>query len=205
MTEAPVDDDWKQHTTAFDRVRSVATTVSDPKPAAAIADEAHVAENTARDHLERLAEMNVLLKTDDEGTTLYAPDPLHTRMQTLRELLDAHDHDGLLALKVDLQAQIETWQAEYDVDAPTALRTQAAAVETADETRSIQQVAREWELVAYRLDIVDDAIENYATYTRAAVMSTDRTATDRLGPADLDDWETGRRPRLDAMSKTNQQ
>ena len=131
MTEAPGVDDWKQHTTAFDRVQSVATTVSDPKSAADIADEAHVAENTAREHLERLAEMNVLLKTDDQGTTLYAPDPLHTRMQTLRELLDAHDHDGLLALKVDLQAQIETWQAEYDVDSPTALRTQAAAVDPA--------------------------------------------------------------------------
>ena len=99
--------------------------------------------------------------------------------------MDVSEHGDLLTLEANLQAQIETWQAEYDVDAPTGLREQAAAVETADETRSILQTAREWELVAYRLDIVDDAIENYATYTRAAV------GVDRLGPADPDDRGPG--------------
>lgn len=166
MSDTSGVEEWKQHTTAFDRVRSVATTVSTPQPAAAIADEAAVADNTARDHLERLAEMNVLLKTEDRGTTMYAPDPLHTRMQTLRELLDAHDHDGLLALKADLQAEIESWQDTHGVDSPTELRQRAAEADTAAETREIKEVAREWELVAYRLAIVDDAIENYATYTQ---------------------------------------
>lgn len=46
-------------------------------------------------------------------------------------------------------------------------------------------------MVAYRLEIVDDAIENYATYTRAAAMSTAQTVTDRFGPEDPDDWEPG--------------
>ena len=164
--DAPGVDAWKRNTTAFDRVQSVASTVSEPQPASAIADEAHVAENTARDHLERLAGMNVLLKTDRDGTALYAPDPLHTRMQTLRELLEAHDHDGLLDLKADLQAEIETWQSTYDVASPVDLREQAADTDSAVATREIRQAAREWELVDYLLDIVDDAIENYATYTR---------------------------------------
>ena len=166
MTEnAPGVDAWKQQTSAFDRVRSVAGTVSQPQPAAYIAEEAHVAENTARDHLERLAEMNVLLKTDREGTTMYAPDPLHTRMQTLRDLLDSHDHDGLLELQADLQERIETWQDSYDLTSPEALREQAADADSAAETREIRQTARDWELVAYRLQIVGDAIENYTTYT----------------------------------------
>ena len=164
--DAPGVDEWKRHTTAFDRVQSVASSVSEPKPAAYIATEAHVAENTARDHLERLAGMNVLLKTDRDGTALYAPDPLHTRMQTLRDLLEAHDHDGLLDLKADLQAEIETWQERYDATSPVDLREQAADTDDAAATREIRQAAREWELVDYRLDIVEDAIENYVTYTR---------------------------------------
>jgi predicted nucleic acid-binding Zn ribbon protein len=164
--DAPGVDAWKRNTSAFDRVQSVASTVSEPQPAAAIADEARVAENTARDHLERLAEMNVLLKTDDGGTTTYAPDPLHTRMQTLRDLLDAHDHNGLVDLKVDLQEQIETWQDSHGVRSPEELREQAADTDDAATTREIQATAREWELVDYRLDIVEDAIANYSTYTR---------------------------------------
>ena len=46
-------------------------------------------------------------------------------------------------------------------------------------------------MVAYRLEIVDDAIENYATYTRAAAMSTAQTVTDRFGPEDPDEWGPG--------------
>jgi hypothetical protein len=144
--DAPGVDAWKRNTSAFDRVQSVASTVSEPQPAAAIADEARVAENTARDHLERLAEMNVLLKTDDGGTTTYAPDPLD--------------------LKVDLQEQIETWQDSHGVRSPEELREQAADTDDAATTREIQATAREWELVDYRLDIVEDAIANYSTYTR---------------------------------------
>ncbi|WP_425494254.1 DUF7342 family protein [Natronobiforma cellulositropha] len=37
-----------------------------------MADEAHVAENTARDHLERLVALDVLQKTDQDGTAVYS-------------------------------------------------------------------------------------------------------------------------------------
>lgn len=67
---------WKEHTSAFDRVRSVANTLSQPRPASYIADEADIAENTARDHFERLVDLSILLKSEREGTTLYSPDPL---------------------------------------------------------------------------------------------------------------------------------
>jgi Rad3-related DNA helicase len=159
-------DAWKEHTSAFDRVQAIASTESRPRPASYIADEAHVAENTARDHLERLVDLNVLLKSDREGTTVYSPDPLHTRMQTLRELVERHDHDGLIRLKTELQERVEKWRDEYDVGSPDELRERAAGTETAAETREILETADGWELVSYRLDIVEDAIENYATYSR---------------------------------------
>lgn len=166
MTEDAGVDAWKAETSAFDRVRSVVETVSQPHSAAEIADEAAVAENTARDHLDRLVEMNVLLAHDHGGTTTYAPDPLHARAQALRDLLDDHDHDALVDLKADLQDRIEAWRDEYGVDSPDALRERAADTDAAAETRAVQQTARDWDLVAYRLDVVEDAIENYAAYSR---------------------------------------
>lgn len=164
--EAPGIEAWKEQASAFDRVRSVADTVSQPRTASHIAAEAHVAENTARDHLERLVDMNVLLKSDYEGTTTYSPDPLHTRMQTLRDLLDSHDHDDLIRLKAEMQEQVETWCDEYEVGSPDELRERAAETDDASETRNVLKTANDWELVLYRVGIVDDAIENYATYGR---------------------------------------
>lgn len=167
MTEsAPGVDAWTEETSAFDRVQSVASTLSKPRSASDVADEASVAENTARDHLQRLVDLNVLRTATREGTTLYAPDPLHTRMQTLRELLDQHDRDELLELKADLQSRIEGWRDEYDAESPAELRERGAHTDTATRTREINQTAADWELLAYRLSIVEEAIENYTTFTR---------------------------------------
>lgn len=164
--EAPGVEAWKKQTSAFDRVRSVAGTVSGPQPVSYIATEAHVAENTARSHLERLVEMNVLMKRDIGGAAMYEPDPLHTRVQTLRDLLDEYDHDGLLQLKAELQEQVETWAREYGVESPEALRRRAAESDDAAETREIRETANDWALLLYRLDIVEQAIENYTAYSR---------------------------------------
>lgn len=164
--DAPGVDTWKEHASAFDRVRSIASTLSQPRPASHIADEAHVAENTAREHLERLVEMNVLLKSDRKGAKIYSPDPLHTRMQTLRDLLETHDHDGLIELKAEMQEEIDALQVEYGAESPDELREHAAETDDAAETREIRQTANDWDLLLYRLNIVEDAVENYATYSR---------------------------------------
>jgi len=156
---------WKEQTTAFDRVRSVAQTVTEPRPVSWIAEGAAVSENTARDHLQRLVEMNVLRAFEEGTTTTYAPDPLHTRMQTLRELIDEYDHDGLIELKEELQRDIQSYQDEYGVDSPEERRALAAETETADETATIRQTADDWELTVYRLGIVEEAIENYTAYS----------------------------------------
>lgn len=157
---------WKEHTSAFDRVQSIASTVSQPRPASYIAEEAHVAENTARNHLERLVDLTVLLKSEQNGTTQYSPDPLHTRMQTLRELLEQHDRDGLIELKADLQSQIAEWRDEHGVESPAELRSRAAESDTAPQTRKIRTAASDWKLAEYRLSILEDAIENYTTYSQ---------------------------------------
>ena len=166
MTDrSPGVETWREHTTAFDRVQSVSTTVSKPRPASHIADEAHVAENTARNHLERLVDLSVLLKTERNDGTLYSPDPLHVRIRTVRDLLEEHDRDGLIDLKIELQSRIEDWETDYSVDAPDDLRSRAAETDTASRTRELKRTAGDWELACYRLSVLEDAIENYETYT----------------------------------------
>ena len=172
MTDAPGTDVWRENTSAFDRVRSIAVTLSQPRTADWIAEEALVAGNTARDHLQRLVEMNVLQTVSGEQATLYQPDPLYTRMRALRDLLDDRDRDDLIQLRADLQEQIESWQHEYDIDSPDTLRERAAHVKTAAETREVWQVASDWDIVQYRLHLIEDAIEHYSDYSGTAPVPT---------------------------------
>ena len=171
MTDDPGVERWKNHQSAFDRVRGVAVTLSRPRSAVWIAEQAHVAENTARTHLKRLVEMNVLRETQGEDAVTYRLDPLYRRMCTLRELLDGRDRDDLLDLRADLQEQIETWQTEYGADSAEALREQAATTETAALTRKLRRTANDWDVVRYRLRLVEEAIERYPEYTDAGTAS----------------------------------
>lgn len=161
-------DEWAANETAFDRVRSVAVTLSQPRTADWIAEQAAVAGNTARNHLERLVEMNVIEAIDHGDVTRYRPDPLYTRMRALRELLDGRDRDDLVELRAELQAQVETWQEAYGADSPDALREQAATAEPADRIRELRRTANDWELVRYRLGLVAEAIERYVEYSGTA-------------------------------------
>lgn len=165
MTDRPGLETWKTHQSAFDRVRSIAVTLTRPRSAAWIAEEAAVAENTARDHLRRLVEMNVLREVAGENATCYEPDPLYVRMRALRELLDGRTRSDLLDLRADLQEQVETWRDEYDVDSPAELRALAADTDSATETRDLRRTAADWEIVAYRLGLVAEAIEHHSEYT----------------------------------------
>lgn len=155
---------WKEHQSAFDRVRAVAVTVSEPQSADWVAEQAHVAGNTARDHLQRLVEMNVLRTATGGTATQYEPDPLYTRMQALRDLLDNRTRDDLLELRGDLQEQVEEWQAEYGVDSSNELRERAAHANTSETTREMRRTANDWDIIAYRLQLVEDAIEHYSDY-----------------------------------------
>lgn len=155
---------WKNHTTAFDRVRSIVEALDQARTAQYIADAAAVSETTAHNHLKRLAEMNVIRTVTGEDATRYEPDPLYARFRTLRELIEEHDHEELLELKADLQRRIADTKQQYEADSPTDLREQATQTETAAETMELIEAASEWALARYHLSIVDDAIDNYTEY-----------------------------------------
>ncbi|MEZ3162278.1 DUF7342 family protein [Halorubrum miltondacostae] len=117
---------WVDQTTAYDRVRSIGSTVSQPRSVQYIASEARVSEVTAREYLDRLTDLGVLLKSEKEETPVYSPDPLHTRLMGIRELLEQNDQEDLIEMRSEIKADSET---------------------------------RDSGLVAYRLSLIEDAIE----------------------------------------------
>jgi predicted ArsR family transcriptional regulator len=157
---------WKDHTTAFDRVRSVALSVSAPRSASRIGDEALVAENTARRHLERLVDLHILT-TDTTGSTVtYYPDPVYIRTRDLRELVIEHDRDELTELAASLKADVESWKDDYNVVSPDELRSTAAGKKTsANEAVKRRHTASDWELTRYRLSLIEDALSRYDEYS----------------------------------------
>lgn len=146
---------WKEETSASDRVRSVSGSLSQPRSVSWIADQAAVPKTTARRHLDRLAETGILGRREYCGTTTYAPNQLHDKTRTIRELRKESDNEGLVQLKEELQKQIDSWRDEHSVNSPGELRK----LDTGVESQDIRRTANSWELIRYRLEIVEIAIE----------------------------------------------
>jgi len=157
---------WKEHASAFDRVKSVTMTLSEPRSAPWIAERAVVSPNTARDHLRRLIDLGVVTENDEGGTRHYYPDPLYTRLRDIRELLEETTKQELSEQAAALKHDIATWKAEYDADSPDGLREQAAADNvSAEQAYELTRTASDWELTRYHLSVIQDAIRNYDTWT----------------------------------------
>lgn len=163
---------WVEQTSAFDRVKSVVLTLSSPQTAAWIAEEAHVSENTARSHLTRLADLGILATSTTEQGAGYVPDSIYTRSQDIRELIQQNTEDQLATQAVELQEELATYTATYDVDSPAALRISIAEADVSPETaRDRLEAVSDWEYAQYRLSVVRDALEHYDTYSSSRPAS----------------------------------
>lgn len=157
---------WKDRTTGFDRVQSVAFALQEPRTAGWIADEAHVSEPTTRDHLSRLVDLGVLVTDDTSNGQTYYPDPIYSRLTALRDLVAKNTEVELAEQAAEIQHDIESWQQEYDADIPSDLRVTVATEEiSAEEARDRLRIAADWESAKYHLSLLRDAIDHYDTYT----------------------------------------
>ena len=155
---------WKEHASAFDRVKSVTMTLSEPRSAPWIAEQAAVSPNTARDHLRRLVDLSVVTETDDRISHYY-PDPLYTRLRDIRALLEETTKQELAEQATELKDDIAAWKTEYDADTPDTLRERAATgTVSAEQAYELTQAASDWELARYHLSLIQDAITNYDTW-----------------------------------------
>jgi len=156
---------WKAATTGFDRVRSVASSLEEPRTAGWIAAEAYVSEPTTRNHLNRLVDLGVLVTEERARGTTYYPDPVYTRINALQELVAENSEAELTTHATEIQADIAAWKEEYDVETPRALRASVAEEIDVEEAQERLDVAADWESAQYHLSLLRDAIDHYDTYT----------------------------------------
>ena len=157
---------WVEETSAFDRVRSVAFALQQPRTAGQIAESAHVSEKTARDHLRRLVEMDVMLEETGEGPTTYYPDPAYMRYREVRTLAREHDRDELTDIVATLKRDIEEWRDEFDVETPDELHASVADANVSKEAvYERQKIAEDWEFTEHRLGLIKDALAEYDRLT----------------------------------------
>ena len=166
MDDATWESTWKDHSSAFDRVRSIVMAVNQPQSVRWIAEHAQVAESTAREHLNRLAEMGVVVSEDTGSAVQYRPNPAYVRFQEIRELTTEYDTETLSDFIVEIKASIGELQQTHGKPSPTALREAAAGEDISIEgSRELLRAAADWEHYTYRLSLIEDAIKRYDEYT----------------------------------------
>lgn len=154
--------EWKEHTTAFDRIRSTVMGVDEPRSAAWIAEHAAVAESTARDHLKRLLDMGLIRAIDANVEQRYEPDPAYIRFREIQHLVNEHDRDELVEFVADVKAELEDIEETYGISSAKELRDLAAAPEqSAQQTRELRCAASDVEHLRYRRSVLADAINRY--------------------------------------------
>ena len=165
-TANPGTERWIEETSAFDRVRSVAFALQQPQTAGQIAESAHVSAKTARGHLQRLVEMDVLLTEPDQGPTTYYPDPAYMRYREVRTLAREHDRDELIEIVVTLKRDIEEWRDEFGIESPDELRASVANDDISEaEVYERQKIAEDWEYTEHRLGLIKDTLAEYDLLT----------------------------------------
>lgn len=152
---------WTDGLSAAKRVEAVALTVDEPRTANWIAAEAEVAHETATKYLTRLVD-DGKLRSDIRGQqTIYEPDPVGQYLVEMRELYDEHPPDELAASLGEINEQIRTWKTKYDVETANQLRASLSRTEDVTDERDRRQVAREWDHLATRRRLVEDALRLY--------------------------------------------
>lgn len=163
-------DSWKDDLSARERVRTVATTLSQPRSVNWIREEADVSWATAKDELDRLVDHHRLRRVypdaNDESAEdpRYVPDYKTQYLSRIRELTDEHSREELHEEVAAIQDELGAWKEEFGV----ANRDELEASLTddglsGDEVRRRSRVLRRWErneesrtLLQHALALYDD-------------------------------------------------
>jgi len=152
---------WTDDLSAVRRVEAVALTVDEPRTANWIASEAEVAHETAAKYLKQLTDDGKMSADTHGQRTMYEPDPVGEYLVEMRELYDEHSPDELAASLEQMNEQIRTWRADYDVETSKQLRASPGRTEDVTDEPERRQVAREWDHLEMRRRLVEDALRLY--------------------------------------------
>ena len=198
MTEDESNSDglMERQTTGEDRVRMVARQLSEPQTANWIASEAGWSHEPTKRVLERLVDDGILHR-DESGThTTYYPDYRRQAMQEAMRLRDSgHTVEELTDRLANMKTQIRDWEDEFGVESPNQLRgTLADESLDGDEEDRRREIAREWEHLQRRIQIVGFAIREWdflAPTTEPHEASSSGTLASLHGGATVDEMDGG--------------
>jgi hypothetical protein len=141
----------------------VARQVSEPRTVNWIASEADWSHGPTKRVLERLVDDSILHRDDTGAHTTYFPD---YRRQAIKEAIRLRDSDhtveDLTQRLTEMNAQIRGWKNEFNVESPNQLRGTIAdqVLDVTEEDRR-REIAREWEQLQRRIEIVGFAIREW--------------------------------------------
>jgi len=110
--------EWKESTTADERIRTVIKRTVTAKTANEIADVAAVSESKARTALKALAEEGVASARQTDSGTAYQRDPDRHLIEQIHQLATGGD---LVEQIQEMKAEIAEYREEYEIDSPEEL------------------------------------------------------------------------------------
>lgn len=154
VNEAVVEE-WKEDTTAFDRVRQVIDTTTDPQPASEIADRARVSEPTARKYLTTMTETGRVKSVSTDTGTEYMRSPQTIAMKRIAAIHREHTKDEVRAAIQRLREQLSDLQEKHEVPSVDELTLELDA-----DDEGWQDVDR-WQQIEENLEIAEAALSLY--------------------------------------------
>lgn len=162
---------WSDELSARERVRKIATTLTQPRSVEWVREEAHVSSwETAKNELEMLVEFSQIHAVEgDDGHTKYAPNYQLRYFNEITDLINEHTRDELREEIATIQAEIDDWKTEFAIESRTELESTLTDDDlTSDAIRNRNRVLRQWEryednkrLLKHALELYDDARSLY--------------------------------------------
>lgn len=153
---------WDDDLTARERVRLVARSLSEPRTASWVADEAAVAHGTAKKYLGQLVDEHEVVESDLGGTLTYYPDRITQYLEEVRELFEEHSEEELTESLAAMKDQLREWREEFDVESPNELRASIGEADFGPEAEARRrEIASEWDHLRYRIEVVADTLSLY--------------------------------------------
>ena len=158
---------WTEDLSARERVREIATTLTQPRSVEWVREEAQISSwQTAKDELEMLVEFGQIHAVEgDDGNIKYAPNYQIRYFNEVTELINEYTKAELREEIANIQERIDEWKADFDIESKDGLEsTLTDEGVTGEEVRARNKILRRWErhednkrLLKHALELYDDA------------------------------------------------
>ena len=115
-----VETEWVEETTPFERVREVMKRTYEPQPISEIAARARTSENTARKHLDHLADEGFVVETasHETGGVSYKRSSESLVLEQAVRIRSEVDSPTLASRVAEIQQTVRAYREEYDAESP---------------------------------------------------------------------------------------